>query len=310
MRKFYVLALVVLCQTGCAANPQAGDGDNARGVSELRYILVSEGISGLVSQVKKPTMSACLSGIASAEKDEWDKNIKSIMLKWVDTMRDLTSDDLASAVDVNLDGRGCDVDITVQEGVWANTEIGQHPTVNMGASGYMASYNTMLHEFGHAFALGDTYQNGKSGDCQPGQPQAVMCNTKFDTPQSDDIKGIAKIFKDEYPGDKPLDPSARVSKYKLFAALGRESLGAFELKFALSGDTEKAGGKLEVCKGDLTLCKASTAQWSEAAREGVRGDAVIFGLAAQAVSTGSKMTIRYKFSGGAAYQAIEFKSQT
>ncbi len=305
--RFRLLTLVLTTLvTGCGSGHAPLE--SQRGVTELKYILVSEGVTGLVAQVKKPTMSACISGISSAEKKDWEDKVKSIVIKWVDTMRGLTSDTLTSAVEINLDGRGCDVDITVQEGVWANTEIGQHPTVNMGASGYMAGYNTMLHEFGHAFALGDTYQNGQSGNCQPGQPQAVMCNTTFDTPQSDDVKGIAKLFASEFPGDKPGEPAA-TSKYKLFAGLGKETAGAFDLKFALTGDAEKAGGKLEICKGSLNQCKAATATWSEAAREGAKGDAVVFGLAAQPLASGLQLTVRYKFDKGAAYQTIEFKPQ-
>jgi hypothetical protein len=302
-----LLALVTLTTLASACGPKSQVIAPQEGVTELKYILVQEGITGLVAQVKKPKMSACITGISSADKKEWEDKIKSIVIKWVDTMRKLTSDPLTSGVDVNLDGRGCDVDITVAGGVWANTEIGQHPTVNMGDSGYMASYNTMLHEFGHAFALGDTYQNGQSGNCQPGQPQAVMCNTSFDTPQADDIKGIAKLYKEQFPDDKPGDPNAG-AKFKLFAGLGLETAGAYDLKIALSGDAEKTGGKVQVCKGAPSEC-TDASSWTDATREGPKGDAVIFGLSAQTISAG-KMTLRYKFDGGAAVQGVEFKPQT
>jgi len=57
----------------------------------------------------------------------------------------------------------------------------------------------LLHEFGHAFALSDTYQGGQSGNCQANQPQAVMCNTSFDTPQTDDVAGIRSVYQSTFP---------------------------------------------------------------------------------------------------------------
>lgn len=301
-RRFVTTMMITMLASACAPNGSAPGHGTQDGFAELKFITFGPGVTGLTQQVKKPTMTACLYGVSTAEKSEWEDKIKRSMLKWVDTVRDLSADELTNDVKVVLDSGDCDVDVTVQEGVHANTIIGQSPRVNMGASGYMASFNTMLHEFGHAFALSDTYQNGVSGNCQPGQPQAVMCNTSFDTPQSDDVKGMADVFKSAFPSDRP-DGSSKA--YKFSAALGAEQVDTTELRIGLSGAPEKTGANVEVCDGSLEDCKGDVAVWKTARRSGPKGDAVIFSLRL-ALKEGMQLTVRY----GKAYQAFEIKQPT
>jgi len=54
-------------------------------------------------------------------------------------------------------------------------------------------YETVLHEMGHFFGLGDTYIEG--GGCQPNQPPSVMCNATFNTLQPDDVSGARQAFR-------------------------------------------------------------------------------------------------------------------
>lgn len=308
--KLIAYAALALMALGCgSAKPESGD----PGVYHLRYITFGPGVTGLVSKVKKPQITACLSGVGAGQVAEWDDKISRAILKWVDALRPLTSAKLASSVVVSTSGGDCDTSVVIQPGTWANTSIGQNPTVRMDNSGYFSSFNVLLHEFGHAFALSDTYQGGQSGNCQPGQPQAVMCNTKFDVPQKDDIAGLAEIFKNEYPTDEPgtvEPPPAATLNHQLFAALGLGAAdGSYALKVGLSGAAEVADAKLEICRGTKAEC-ASNGSWTQATREGAKGDAVLFGAGSLTPTNGMSLTVRYSAGGAAAYRTISFAQPT
>lgn len=190
-------ALTGLALVGCGqARPE-----DAGTVSHPDFISFGPTVQGLTGQVKKPELRICLTGIdaGGTEWQSWEANIKSVVLKWVDSLRPVASSQLTQTVSVTGESPDCDGSVRVVPGTWSNTSIGEKPVVSMDRTGYFASYNVLLHEFGHAFALSDTYQGGQSGNCQPGQPQAVMCNTSFDAPQPDDVQGIQSVFKRIFP---------------------------------------------------------------------------------------------------------------
>ena len=301
-------ALALVLAVGCGSAPSS---QNSGDASELRYLTFGNGTVGLVAHAKQTSIKACLFGADSSNQGEWAANIKSVIGKWVGTMTALTSDTLTSQVEVLVNGRDCDVDVSVESGAWSQTNVGDHPTVHMGASGYFAGYNVLLHEFGHAFALGDTYMNGQSGNCQPGQPQAVMCNTSFDEPQPDDIKGIKDIYSNAFPNDKPGQPGIpgrpAGSKYSLAAALGKDlGNGNYVLKIGVSGAAEAPGGVVEICEGNKNQCMSS-GFWASARRETAKNGATIFTIASQAVASGQELTLRYLYAGTADYQNVEFR---
>ena len=60
-------------------------------------------------------------------------------------------------------------------------------------------YQLMVHEFGHAFGLLDTYKNKTSGRCKPGQPLSVMCTNFMNAPQKDDVAGLYAMYDMVYP---------------------------------------------------------------------------------------------------------------
>ena len=70
-----------------------------------------------------------------------------------------------------------------------------------------AGFRVILHEFGHAFGLGDTYEEGGTFPCHmelgmfAPSSTSVMCNANFDSPQTDDIAGIQHLFCKTFPGD-------------------------------------------------------------------------------------------------------------
>lgn len=306
MKMFSLLFLgSLLASCGSSDDPRPGE------ESLLHFITFGPGVTGLTSRVKQETMTACLSGVSTEGAKAWEENIKSTILKWVKPLRALTSTKLVEDVEVTLNGgSGCDLYVTVSSNVHSNTNIGQRPTVNMAPSGYFGSYNVLLHEMGHAFGLSDTYTGGQSGRCQPGQPQAVMCNTSFSDLEADDVKGMAAVFKTAFPGDKPpVDPPAPA--YKLFAAIGKEISGArHELHFSVVGAPANAAGEMAVCVGGMSACGPG-ATWTALAKSGDRPGAALYAWAdAPALAQDLQLTIRFKSAAGEARRTLNVRSGT
>ncbi len=67
-------------------------------------------------------------------------------------------------------------------------------------------FDTILHEMGHAFGLGDTYAEGgwfcdiHHGKFAPSST-SVMCNADFSDLQTDDIAGIQHLYCQKFPSD-------------------------------------------------------------------------------------------------------------
>ncbi len=189
------LLIIILLAMSCTRQNLSLEDNNT---SHLNFLTFGEGVYGLIQDVRKQEITACLSG-SYDNFNSWENRVRVAILKWVDPLRDISPSPLANNVLVR-EGQGgnCDVDVVIHPSVHAHTNIGSHPVVNMSASGYFASDNVLTHEFGHAFALADTYQGGQSGNCQAGQPQSLMCNTSYSAPQADDIKGIYKKYQELY----------------------------------------------------------------------------------------------------------------
>ena len=240
--------------------------------SNLHFVTFGPGVTALVAKVKQPTMSICLSGTSSSERQKWSTQIKGAVLKWVEPMRAFTRDRLVRQVEVRNQPSGCDAQVVVHRSVHANTRVGKNPTVNMAASGHFGSYGVLLHEFGHAFALGDTYvPGGVSGQCQSGQPQSVMCNVSYREPQEDDVKGLKvvydRIFPDDEPGGEPPQTDPELTP-DLYLGLSAPSQGkAYVFAAAVEEDRQiQELGQVLICVGSQNLCQSSNANWQVTTR--------------------------------------------
>lgn len=306
MRLLSSMMIVVSLLAGCGAPQEAED------VSQVHYITFGSRVSGLVARVKTPRLRVCLSGVGASEQGLWTKNIESAILKWVQPMRQMTSVPLTSGVDVVASRTQCDTEVQVSPGTHSNTSIGQYPVVRMSPTGYFASFNVLLHEFGHGFALSDTYQNGQSGNCRPGQPQAVMCNTSFSEPQADDIAGLSEIFKRVFPNDKPGTIPPENAGMKISLAIGKDAgLGKYDLHAAVLGTTRSAQGAASYCVGTRDSCSASGAFWTNLSASGRRGEVALFALpAGLAPVDGLRIMLRYQDQSGSALQAFGFEQES
>lgn len=305
MRLFIPMVVVVGLLAGCGAPQEAQD------VSTVHFITFGPNVSGLVAKVKKPRMRACLFGISDSERGPWSKNVETAIMKWVTPMRKFTSAPLTTGVDVVNSRVECDAEIQIAPGTHSNTSIGQYPIVRMNDSGYFAGFNVLLHEFGHAFALSDTYQNGRSGDCQPGQPQAVMCNTSFTEPQSDDITGIQKIFQRVFPNDRPGSTPPENAALKLNVALGAENgVDRYRIHAAVEGTAANARGAVAYCLGTKDACTAAGAVWRDFVPAGRRGDIPLFAMPTElTLKDGMKVILRYQDEAGSILKTIGFEQE-
>lgn len=283
-----------------------GQIEDRQSESSLHYITFGPGVSGLIAKVKKRKLQACLSGHSNADRDLWVRNIESVILKWVEPLRHLSADQLATSVEV-VDGKGtCDTDIVIAPNTHSNTTISSYPVVRMSPSGYFAGINVLLHEFGHAFALSDTYQNGASGNCKPGQPQAVMCNTSFSTLQSDDIKGVEEIFKRTFPRDESSGGGGIVPNVPLnvhFAlGLGIESgRDKFEIFVGVSGADSTKTLALSYC---LAACELDVS-WNS--MKFIRSKSGSYLFSAGSLAIQNKMNIQIKSTDGAKSKKSTFE---
>lgn len=58
----------------------------------------------------------------------------------------------------------------------------------------------MLHEFGHAFQLADTYIGAGGMGCLPDHPNSVMCDSRaFSSLQTDDIRAARQSYREVHP---------------------------------------------------------------------------------------------------------------
>lgn len=299
MMRTSLLLIVMLSLFGC------GQAEDRQSDSQLHFITFGPGVSGLIGKVKKRNLLACLSGHSSTDRGLWVKNIESVILKWVEPLRHLSADQLTNTVEI-IDGRGkCDTDIVIAQNTHSNTSIGSYPTVRMSPSGYFASFNVLLHEFGHAFALGDTYQNGTSGNCQPGQPQAVMCNTGFAELQKDDVAGLEEIFKRTFPRDEPntggVVPTEPL-KVNFALALGAEtSRDKFEVVAGIYGLDARKSLAISYCLADCELANS----WKKMEFSRSKSDSVLFSAGLHTVV--DKMNIQIRAEDGSKLKKSAFK---
>ncbi len=167
---------------------QASDG--------LEFLKAGNGSAGIVTKIFNPEIKVCYSDYYNSQSMK--ENVKSSILKWIDALRSISSKPLATNVVLNAwNSSGCDVYVTIGNYNPANTSMGKVPTVRIATSGWYGSSTVVLHEFGHAFGLLDTY-SGRGGACQPGQPSSVMCYAKFADLMADDVAGIRAVYKSLY----------------------------------------------------------------------------------------------------------------
>ena len=166
-------------------------GEKATDESSLQYKVANPSYAGLTRKVFKDSIKVCFNAQDNTEIQAEDARYS--ILKWIDALRDVTDRPLAAAVTIVDFKTPCDVKLYVGNFLPARTSLGATPVVYVHYTGWYGSRNVILHEFGHAFGLLDTYRGG-GGSCQPGQPDSVMCSARYLDLTTDDVNGIRRMF--------------------------------------------------------------------------------------------------------------------
>jgi hypothetical protein len=148
----------------------------------------------LVSHVHSGSkLRICLRSDSLSRDDVWPRHpdVQKAIMKWVEAIAPASSRTLITSNDVLFDCHDEDYSVYVEEG------DGRAHASNSRLVIYEDdSFGTLLHEFGHAFWLKDTYVEGV-WSCQPGQPNSLMCNQS--SIKADDIHGIQEAYCARYP---------------------------------------------------------------------------------------------------------------
>jgi hypothetical protein len=179
--------------------------------SHISYLIL-EGSPGLTRFVKEPKITLCanMKYVTEDVKPALIKHLTDATLKWIEPMRALATEKLASKVEIGFwsstNGSypnndplpdGCHAGLIILKNRRPGVQVSPNRTVlffNTDVSD--KNFRVTLHEFGHAFGLRDTYSTSEFNTCLPGQPDSVMCNTEdHDELQPDDIEGIREVYK-------------------------------------------------------------------------------------------------------------------
>jgi hypothetical protein len=298
---FGQICVWLLLVTGCGIQDRP-----LPATSDTHYITFGGSFTGLVAKVKQPAIRVCLRQASGEVRARFSEDIVKSVKQWLEPIRGFTSEPLTDKVEIVDGAARCDAAVEIVPGVHSNAQLGSTPVIKMQPNGYFGSYNVLLHEFGHAFALSDTYApGGVSGVCRPGQPQAVMCNTAFKALQPDDISGLKVVFSRAFPNDKPGDPRSTT----LFVGVSESAADSAALYFARDEQAGEAayapGDAIEYCVGK---CTTKSTDWK--ATELVRNGKQSMWRSSQRVELREGLVVSVKLTTqtGPALRYVQFNS--
>jgi hypothetical protein len=159
----------------------------------FHFIQAHPSLAGLVKKAHRNKYRLCL---VDPQNSSIRRNmiVKSVE-KWLDALRPIAKYPIASSVEAIVgDQASCDAVVNVGTYQYAHTFMGDRPIININSTGWYGGETVVLHEFGHAFGLLDTYE-GRGGTCKPNQPDSVMCFAKYPELMPDDIDGVRAVYK-------------------------------------------------------------------------------------------------------------------
>jgi hypothetical protein len=178
--------------------------------------LLKEGMPGLTRFVKESKIVLCanMKDVPDNVKPSLIQHVTNATLKWIEPLRALSKEKLASKVEIGFWSStnglypnsdpipdNCHAGMVIIKDRWPAVQTTvDKPVIFLNTGISVKDYRTILHEFGHAFGLADTYDLSHIGSCLPGQPFSVMCTSEqYDDLQAYDIGAIREVYKKTFP---------------------------------------------------------------------------------------------------------------
>ena len=160
--------------------------------SELNFKLSGAYTAGLVWKAHQEMIRVCYQDPTNSQRHMND--IADSIVAWLAAIEDVSDKPVSEEIQFVAPNASCDVIVHIGDYSPAFTRMSRKPNVYLNHSGWFGSTSVILHEFGHAFGLLDTYV-GSGGRCQEGQPSSVMCTAKYADLQSDDVRGVQAMYR-------------------------------------------------------------------------------------------------------------------
>lgn len=213
-----VLSAAILTVSSCTEAPDdAAENTEQSASGEQPYIAPTQPWTGLWYAVVDHDVRICLLPMYGATNVATYENfIRTAVASWVFAASGVSNGLAPLHTGVVFTDQNCtnsDLTIWLHPGWASTTKIDPFPdtsvpdkfrtrpyfnTSSVLARPYMRIFDntaeeTVLHEFGHAFGLADTYEDGAG--CKEYQPPSVMCQSS-PTLTNDDINGVRQTFRE------------------------------------------------------------------------------------------------------------------
>jgi hypothetical protein len=204
-------SLLVGCAGELDSRPLEQEGSDVQIESHEQKLIAVPGWSFMYQAATSRSVRVCVNlraGVAAARLTTHQNNITPAVQAWVQAAQAVSTPTLTTTTnftctnpDIRVEvyattARGTQPADTTVPAIYWGREYTWWPT---GGNPYIRLFddstaNTVLHEFGHAFGLGDTYVEGGTG-CKLYQPNSLMCAPgTFTALQPDDINGAHEAF--------------------------------------------------------------------------------------------------------------------
>jgi hypothetical protein len=163
---------------------------NQQSTSDPDFLLLNYGGGGLIRYINQAELSICTNDMSRAQ------DIEAVVRAWISLARGVARPRVVEGNSGNCQATVSFQSLPASSPSYTQTSAGRANIVMNSGSQWFNFTPVLMHEFGHAFGLADTYSptERKNGVCISGQPrEAIMCTISLGVPQADDQAGIEAV---------------------------------------------------------------------------------------------------------------------